>query len=78
MPFATGAWDTKQQFEMYLEHAVDLSTATISIKLRKIAGKAGGVQILVKDGSPDYQWAQSDWIAINDSTQPRSQSSRCS
>jgi hypothetical protein len=66
VPFALGGWDTKQQFEIYLEHAVDLTTATISIKLRKIAGKAGGVQILAKNGSPDYQWAQGEWIAVND------------
>lgn len=66
VPFT--AYKAAQQFEIYFADAVDLSAATINVKLRKVAGKAGGVQVVVKDGSPDYQWAQGEWIGISDLT----------
>ncbi|MFZ5893917.1 MAG: hypothetical protein ACOY0T_22840 [Myxococcota bacterium] len=66
VPFT--AYKAAQQFEIYFADPVDLTTATINVKLRKVAGKAGGVQIIVKDGAPDYQWAQGAWNGINDLT----------
>jgi hypothetical protein len=67
VPFTT--WNAGQYFEIYLNGATDLSTAVISVKARKVAGKAGGLLIVVKDGSAqEYAYAQGAWNAINDMT----------
>ncbi len=67
VPFAT--WNAGQYFEIYLSGATDLSTAVISVKARKVAGKAGGMLIVVKDGSAqEYAYAQGAWNSISDMT----------
>jgi len=67
VPFTV--WNSGQYFEIYLNSATDLSAAVISVKARKIAGKAGGLLIVVKDGSAqNYAYAQGAWNAINDMT----------
>jgi hypothetical protein len=67
VPFT--AWNAGQYFEIYLNGATDLSAAVITVKARKVAGKAGGLLIVVKDGSAqNYAYAQSAWNAINDMT----------
>jgi hypothetical protein len=67
VPFTV--WNAGQYFEIYLSGATDLSAAVISVKARKVAGKAGGLLIVVKDGSAqNYAYAQGAWNAINDMT----------
>ena len=67
MPFTV--WNSGQYFEIYLNGATDMSAAVISVKARKVSGKAGGLLIVVKDGSGDeYAYAQGAWNAINDMT----------
>jgi hypothetical protein len=64
VPFT--AWQASQAFEIYLNAATDLSTATVSVKARKVAGKAGGIQVTVKNGSAQmYAYAQSSWYEVN-------------
>ncbi|MGC4086654.1 MAG: hypothetical protein QM756_01920 [Polyangiaceae bacterium] len=68
VPFT--AWKSAQQFEIYLASAVDLTGATINVKIRKVSGKAGGVQIICKHKADDthYPWAQSAWNGLTDLT----------
>ena len=63
------AYKAGQYFEIYLAGATDMSAAVVSVKARKISGKAGGLLIVVKDGSAQsYAYAQGAWNAINDMT----------
>jgi hypothetical protein len=67
VPFDT--WNSGEYFEIYLNGATDLSDAVISVRARKVSGKAGGLLIVVKDGADqDYAYAQSDWYAISEMT----------
>jgi hypothetical protein len=67
VPFT--AYKAGQYFEIYLSSATDLSTGVINVKARKISGKAGGLLIVVKDGSAQsYAYAQGAWNSINDMT----------
>jgi hypothetical protein len=59
-----------QQFEIYIGDdmtGMDLTGATISVKIRKIAGKAGGFQIFAKGVMPNnYASAYNDpWFGID-------------
>lgn len=63
IPFT--AYGTSQSFEIYID-ASDFSTTTINFKIRKVAGKAGGVQIVAKDGeAQSYAYGLSNWTAID-------------
>lgn len=67
VPFT--AWGSSQYFEIYLSADTDLSGAIISVKARKVSGKAGGLLIVVKDGDANnYAYAQSAWQGINEIT----------
>jgi len=68
VPFT--AYNTSQSFEIYLpDPAVDLSAATIAVSIRKLSGKAGGLQVIVKNGSAqNYAYAQGAWTPVNDMT----------
>lgn len=65
VPFT--AYKSGQAFEIYLPAPVDLSAGVVSVKLRATAGKAGGIQIVLKNGMANmYAWAQSAWSPIGD------------
>jgi hypothetical protein len=67
VPFT--AYKATQYFEIYLASDTDLTAATITVKARKVAGKAGGLLIAAKNGSAQaYAYAQGDWNAISDMT----------
>ncbi len=67
VPFT--AYKAAQYFEIYLDADTDMSAAVITVKARKVAGKAGGLMIVVKNGSAQsYAYAQSMWNSINDMT----------
>jgi hypothetical protein len=64
VPFT--AWNSSQSFEIYFNSATDLSTATITARVRKVAGKAGGLQIFAKNGSAqNYAYVASSWNEVN-------------
>lgn len=68
VPFT--AYNTAQAFEIYLPAMpgpVDFSTAVVSVKLRTIAGEAGGIQVVIKNpAAKNYAWAQTAWLGIAD------------
>lgn len=67
VPFT--AYRSGQFFEIYLSADLDLSAAVINVRARKISGKAGGMVIVVKNGSAQsYAYAQSMWNSINTMT----------
>jgi len=58
-------WNSSQSAELYLNSALDMSSATVTVKARKVAGKAGGIQVTVKNGSAQmYAYAQSSWYDV--------------
>jgi hypothetical protein len=64
VPFT--AWMSSQSFEIYFNSATDLSAATISVRVRRVAGKAGGLQIFTKNGSAqNYAYAATSWNDVD-------------
>jgi hypothetical protein len=64
VPFT--AYKSAQAFEIYLAAPTDLSTGVVTVKLRTTAGKAGGIQVALKNGAPDYAWGQTKWLGISE------------
>ncbi len=58
------AVDQIANFRFYSGDIMDLSNATIEMDICVEAGAAGGIQIFVATGAPDYGWA-SAWINLS-------------
>jgi hypothetical protein len=69
VPFAK--YQTAQSFEIYLAAPADFSTGVVTVKLRTTAGKAGGIQVVLKNPKENmYAWAQTKWLNLVDTVKP--------
>jgi hypothetical protein len=65
VPFT--AYKSAQAFEIYLPAPVDFSAGVVTVKLRATAGKAGGIQVVLKNPEANkFAWAQTAWLGITD------------
>ncbi|HWA72143.1 MAG TPA: hypothetical protein VG937_07415 [Polyangiaceae bacterium] len=65
VPFT--AYKSAQAFEIYLPAPVDFSAGVVTVKLRTTAGKAGGIQVVLKNPEANkFAWAQTAWLGITD------------
>ncbi len=64
VPFA--AYNTAQAFEIYLAMPADFSAGVVSVKLRSLAGKAGGIHVVLKNAETNqYAFAQTPWLGLD-------------